>query len=105
MMGVFTPDVALFSATNDTTPVLVFSVYVPSFAIVSEVPHVFGVTDVFTKHVADVVNAGPPVDAKPPVPVRVVNVAVPPGNTSFCCGVAVGAGGGVTVGVIVDDVF
>jgi hypothetical protein len=85
--------------------VVVFSVYVPSFAIVSEVPHVFGIADVFTKHVADVMKAGPPVVAKPPVPVRVVYVAVPPGSTSFCCAVAVGAGGGVTVGVIVDDVF
>ena len=84
VIGVFTPGVALFNATNVTTPVVVLSVYVPSFAIVSEVPHVFGITEVFTKHVADVVNAGPPVVAKPPVPVSVVNVAVPPGNTSFC---------------------
>ena len=39
--------------------------------------------------------------ASPEVPVIVVNVAVPPGITGFVSGVATGAGGGVTVGVIV----
>lgn len=58
-----------------------------------------------TRHVADVVKEGPPDAARPPVPVNVVNATEPPGMTVLCCGLAVGAGGGVTVGVIVEAVF
>ena len=105
VIGVFVPDVIPATATNVTTPVVVLSVYVPSPEMVRVAPHVFGVTDVFTRHVADVVKAGPPVVASPPVPVNVVNVAVPPGTTTFDSGVATGAGGGVTVGVMVPAVF
>ena len=56
------------------------------------------------RHVADVLNAGPPVVAKPPLPVTVVKDTEPPGTTIFSSGAAAGAGGGVTVGVIVDAV-
>jgi hypothetical protein len=88
-----------------TTPVEVLSVYVPSPLIVSDVTHVFGVTDVLTRHVADVVKSGPPVAASPPDPVKVVKVMVPPGATTFVSGDAAGAGGDVTVGVIVPADF
>ena len=80
---------------------VVFTDHVPSPEIVNDAPHVFGVTEVSTKHVADVVNDGPPVDAKPPTPVNVVNATNPPGITVLDSGVAVGAAGGVTVGVMV----
>ena len=52
------------------------------------------------KHVAEVVKVGPPVAARPPVPVSVVKATEEPGRTNFVSAVAVGAGGGVTVGVI-----
>ena len=71
----------------------------------SVVPQVFGVTKVFTKHVAAVVNAGPLVDAKPPTPVNVLNETDPLGITVLDSGVAIGALGEVTVGVIVDNTF
>jgi len=74
---------------------------VPSPAIVNEVTQVFGVTAVLIRHVAEVVKVGPPVVARPPVPVRVVKATEEPGRTNFVSAVAVGAGGGVTVGVIV----
>jgi len=65
------------------------------------VTQVFGVTAVLIKQVAEVVKVGPPVVARPPVPVRVVNATEDPGSTNFVSAVAVGGGGGVTVGVIV----
>ena len=99
--GVFNPGVAFAKAVNVTTPVEVFTEYEPSPAIVSDVTHVFGVTAVLIKHVLDALKAGPPVVARPPVPVSVVNATDDPGSTSFASAVAVGAGGGVTVGVIV----
>ncbi len=39
--------------------------------------------------------------ARPPVPVTVVNVAVPPGITILVCGVATGGAGIETVAVMV----
>jgi hypothetical protein len=61
--------------------------------------------DVSIKHVADELNAGPPVTDNPPTPVRVVNVALVPGATRACPDVATGAGGGLTLGVIVATDF
>jgi hypothetical protein len=60
---------------------------------------VFGVS----RHVALEFRPTPEV-ASAPVPVRVVNVAVPPGITALDSGVAVGAPGRETVGVIVAPV-
>ena len=41
-----------------------------------------------------------PDDARPLVPVKVVNATVPPGITDLVSGVATGAAGAITVGVI-----
>ena len=41
-----------------------------------------------------------PDDARPFVPVKVVNATVPPGITDLVSGVATGADGAITVGVI-----
>jgi hypothetical protein len=57
---------------------------------------VFGVN----KHVADVLSPAGDV-ASAPVPVTVVKEAVPPGTTAFVSGVATGAAGIETVGVMV----
>ena len=57
---------------------------------------VFGVY----KHVAPVFKPTPD-DARPLVPVKVVNATVSPGFTDFVWGVATGAFGAATVGVIV----
>ena len=74
--------------------------YVPSPAIVT-MPSasqlaVFGVY----RHVLLVLSPTPDV-ASAPVPVNVVKIAVPPGITAFDSGVATGAAGMETVGVIV----
>ena len=50
---------------------------------------------------APVVTRPVPV-ARPELPVIVVNVAVPPGNSDFVSGEAVGAVGGSTINVIVE---
>ena len=104
MSAVFVPAVAFVAATKVTTPVVGFSVKVPSPAIVTTLSasHVAGLDDGVIKQVtfAPLVCNCVPV-ASPDVPVIVVNVAVPPGITAFVSGVATGAGGGVTVGVIV----
>jgi hypothetical protein len=100
VIGVLVPCVALASATNVTTPVATFNVYVPSPAIVTmpSASHVvvFGVS----RQVADVLSPAGDV-ASAPVPVSVVNVAVPPGITALDSGVATGALGAATVGVTV----
>lgn len=101
--GVFVPGVAPAEAAYVTTPVEVLSVYVPCPVIVTDVLQTESAGSM--RHVADVVNDGPPDDASPPVPVSVVNATEPPGTTVFCCGAAFGAGGGVTVGVMVDADF
>ena len=49
------------------------------------------------RHVNDVLKPAAAV-AKPLVPVVVVKVAVPPGNTDFDSGFATGVAGAVTVG-------
>ena len=75
---------------------------VPSL-LVNPVTHVFGVTLVFTKHVADAPEiARPTPDASPEPPVTLVNDTVPPGRTDFVSGVADGALIGSTLGVIVE---
>ena len=75
---------------------------VPSL-LVNPVTQVFGVTLVFTKHVADEPEIARPVpDARPEPPVTLVNDTVPPGRTDFVSGVAVGALIGSTLGVIVE---
>jgi hypothetical protein len=102
--AVFVPAVAFASATNVTTPVAGFNVKVPSPEIVTTLSasQTAGLEAGVIKQVAFeplVCNCVPV--ASPEVPVIVVNVAVPPGITAFISGVATGAGGGVTVGVIV----
>ena len=59
-----------------------------------------GVTDVSIRQVAEVANAGPPVIANPPMPVRVANAALVPGITNVWPDVATGAGGGTTLGAM-----
>jgi hypothetical protein len=88
------------SATNVTTPVDVSSVNVPSPAIVT-IPSAShdAVLGVY-RHVADVLKLTGVV-ARPPVPVTVVKAVDPPGITIFVCGVATGAAGIDTAGVIV----
>ena len=85
-----------------TTPVEVFSVYVPSFAIVTtpSASHVAGDEPGVIRHVAAVSNAAVEV-ARPEAPVKVVNATVPPGITDFVSGVATGGAGSATVTVIV----
>ena len=104
MSAVFVPAVAFASATNVTTPVVGFSVKVPSPAMVTTLSasQAAGFDPGAMRHVAlaPLVCSCVPV-ASPDVPVIVVNVAVPPGITALVSGVAIGAGGGVTVGVIV----
>ena len=103
MIGVFEPCVAFTSATKVTTPVEVFNVYVPSPAIVTTPSASHVVVLGVNKHVAEVLSPTPDV-ASAPVPVIVVNVAVPPGITAFDSGVATGNPGIDTVGVIVAPV-
>ena len=70
--------------------------------MVTDVPHV----DVAgsTMHVAPAPEVTNPVPvARPEEPVMVVNVIVPPGSTACVSGVAAGAVGGATVGVIVAE--
>ena len=55
------------------------------------------------RHVAEVLKPATAV-AKPPVPVTVVNVTVPPGITDFVSGPATGTAGAVTLGVMVAEV-
>ena len=102
VIGVLVPCVALASATNVTTPVAAFNVYVPSPAIVTmpSESQLAGEELGTIKQVREVLRPTPDV-AKAPVPVIVVNVAVPPGITALDSGVATGAFGAVTVGVIV----
>ena len=85
-----------------TTPVDVFNVYVPSFAIVTtpSASQVAGEDAGVIRHVAVVSNAAVEV-ARPEAPVRVVNATVPPGMTDFVSGVATGGAGLATVTVIV----
>ena len=55
------------------------------------------------RHVAEELKPATAV-AKPPVPVTVVNVTVPPGITDFVSGPATGTAGAVTLGVMVAEV-
>ena len=73
--------------------------------MVSVVPQVFGITEVFTKQLAEVEKVGPLVDARPFAPVSVVNETEPPGITDLDSEVAEGGNGGVIDGVIVAKVF
>ena len=94
------PWVALTSATKVTTPVVVFNVYVPSPAMVTTPSASHDVVLGVIKQV-DAATRPTPEVARPFEPVIVVNVAVPPGITASVSGVATGAAGAVTVGVIV----
>ena len=100
--AVLVPEVALAAATKVTIPVLVLSVYVPSFAIVTtpSASHVAGDELGVIRHVNDALRPAADV-AIPEVPVMVVNATVPPGITDLVSGVAVGTAGKATVGVIV----
>jgi hypothetical protein len=92
----------LEAATNVTTPVAAFSVYVPSPAIVTmpSASHNAGDEPGVMRHVELVLKPATAV-ARPLLPVKVVKATVPPGMTDFDCGVALGAVGADTVGVIV----
>lgn len=94
------PCVAPASATKVTTPVEVFNVYVPSPEIVTTPSASQVVVLGVIKHV-DAATRPTPEVAKPFEPLIVVKVAVPPGITALVSGVATGAAGAVTVGVIV----
>lgn len=96
------PGVTFEAATNTTTPVEVFNVYVPSFAIVTtpSASHVAGDDPGVMRHVAAVSNPAADV-ANPEAPVKVVNDTVPSGMTDFVCAVATGGAGSATVTVIV----
>jgi hypothetical protein len=102
VIAVFVPDVAFASDTYVTTPVAGLSVNVPSPEIVTTLSESHVVVPGVYRHVTpvpDVLRSVPV--ARPDVPVIVVNATVPPANTALVSGVASGAGGGVTVGVIV----
>ena len=101
LSAVFIPAVAVASATNVTTPVEVFNVYVPTPTTVTtpSVSQASGVEPGVIKQVNDVSRPTPEV-ASAPVPVKVVKATVPPGMTDFDSAVATGAAGAVTVGVI-----
>jgi hypothetical protein len=101
-MAVFVPVVAAGSATKVITPVVVFKVKVPSPAIdtMPSGSHAAGDDAGVMRHEEEATSPTPDV-ASAPVPVMVVNVAVPPGITALDSGVATGAGGSATVGVIV----
>ena len=103
VIGVFEPCVAFTSATNVTIPVATSSVYVPSPAIVTTPSESHVVVLGVSKQVTAAFNPAAAV-ANAPVPVSVVNVAVPPGITALLSGVATGAAGEETVGVIVAPV-
>jgi hypothetical protein len=100
----FVPDIAELSAVKVTMPVAGSSTYMPSPVIVTELSASHVVVPGVNRHVAVApVVASPVPVARPEVPVVVVNATDEPGNTSFVSGVAVGAVGGSTVKVIVDD--
>jgi hypothetical protein len=102
--GVLVPDVAPGSASNVTVPVILFTVHVPCPVTVNV--SLQTESDGSTRQGPAAFPVCRPVpEARPPDPMRSVNVAVPPGTTCWVSGVAVGAGGGETVGVIVADVF
>ena len=97
------PDVALAIATYVTTPVVGLSVNVPSPEIVTTLSASHVVDPGVYKHVTPVPEVFNPVPvASPVVPVIVVNSTDAPANTALVSGVATGAGGGSTVGVIVE---
>lgn len=100
--AVCAPWVTVASATNITTPVDAFKVYVPCPAMVTmpSASQVAGDDPGVIRHVEEGTSPTPDV-ARPLAPVMVVNVAVPPGITAFESGVATGNAGKETVGVIV----
>jgi hypothetical protein len=103
VIAVFVPDVAFASDTYVTTPVVGLSVNVPSPEIVTTLSESHVVVPGVYRHVTPVPDVLRPVPvARPDVPVIVVNATVPPANTAVVSGVAAGAGGGSTVGVIVE---
>ena len=91
------------SATNVTTPVDVFIVYVPSPAIVTT-PSASHVVVLGIYKQVDAATSPTPEVASAPVPVIVVKVAVAPGMTDSVSGVATGNAGIATVGVMVAPV-
>jgi hypothetical protein len=103
VIGVLVPAVIELSAVNVTMPVAGSRTYVPSPVMVTELSSSHVVVAGVNKQVslAPVVTRPVP-DARPELPVIVVNVAVPPGNRDLVSGVATGAVGGSTVNVIVE---
>ena len=103
VIDVFVPAVIELNAVNVTMPVAGSSTYVPSPVIVTELLSSHVVVVGVNKHVALAPVVTRPVpDARPEVPVIVVNVAVPPGNKDLVSGFATGAVGGSTINVIVE---
>ena len=79
-----------------------FNVYVPTpFTVTTpSASHAAGDEPGVIKQVTVALSPTPD-DARPFVPVKVVNATVPPGITDLVSGVATGAAGSPTVGVIV----
>ena len=89
-----------------TTPVVGFSVYVPSPSIVTALSASQVLVPGVSRHVTFaplVCNSTP--DAKPDVPVMVVNNTGWPCSVDFVSSLAVGTGGGSTVTVIVEVTY
>ena len=100
--AVFVPSANGSVATKVTTPVAWLIDHVPSL-LVNPVLQTVGVAGSIKQVAVAPVVASPVPVARPELPVMVVKVIVPPGSTDFVSGAAVGAVGGVTVGVIVES--
>ena len=101
MTAVLVPGVTPGSATNVATPVLRLTVHVPSPAMVNVALHWLSNGSTRQGPLLLPVCRLVPVASAPPPVMRFEKVAVPPGITAWLSGVATGAVGGLTVGVMV----
>ena len=100
------PSRAPIAGAKVTTPVAAFSVYVPAPAMATTLSASHVVVPGVNRHVTFaplVCNSTP--DAKPEVPVMVVNATGWPCSVDFVSSLAVGAGGAFTVAVIVEVTY
>ena len=101
MTGVLVPALAPTAATNVATPVLRLTVHVPSPAMVNVALQTESNGSTRQGPLLLPVCRLVPVASAPPPVMRFEKVAVPPGMTAWLSGVATGAVGGLTVGVMV----